>query len=276
MRAVRGRRSLLWLIVAAGLAIGGLSLVPGWVVHTREVLGEGTRLVVTQLSPWQGQAVPVLATGVLVELLVAVAAALQLARASEFGRRALVAAALVGLGLLLGMTWPVAQSGHASGVTMTPAWPLAVAIMAGAVALASSLLAASLQRRTAALLLGLTLVVALGGAGARWIELNLAEGNGQHWSDGSYTRHAVGGQGTETLALHAGTYTAGTRWSGTFEASGLVVVLTGDPVCPQDRGSYHVRSVGHTQDLTWDAIVDVCAHGDRARDFETGTWMRNP
>jgi hypothetical protein len=266
---------LLWLIVAAGLAIGGLSLVPGWLVHTREILGEGTREVVTRLSPWQGQAVPVLATGVLVEVLVAVAAALQLARPSEFGRRALGTAALVGLGLLLGATLPVAQSGHASGVTMTPAWPLAAAILAGAVALASSLLAAPLSRRAAAPLLGLTLAVALGAAGARWMELNLAEGNGRHWSDGAYTRHAVGGQVTETLTLRAGTYSAGTRWSGTFEASGLVIVLTGDPVCPGDRGSYHVRSVGQTQDLTWDAIVDVCAHGDRARDFETGIWVRD-
>jgi len=251
-------------------------LLPGWVIHTRVLLGEGAREVVTEPGPWEGQALPVLAAAVLIELLVAAAAALQLGRRSQFGRRAMVAGALIGLGLLLAMTWPVAQSGHASGVTMTPAWPLALAIVAGVLVFGSTLLAASLHRTTSVLLLGLTLVVALGGAGARWIELNLAEGNGEHWSDGSYTRHAVGSEGTETLTLHSGTYTAGTRWSGTFEASGRVIVLTGDPVCPQDRGSYHVDSVGHTQDITWEAIVDLCADGERARDFETGTWVRNP
>ncbi len=239
------------------------------------MLGEGTRLIVTDLGPWEGQAVPLLSAAVLVEIVVALAAALQLAWSSG-GGRLLVVAAGVGLGLLLAVAWPVSQSGHASGVTITPSWPVALAIAAGVVALVASLLTASLRPTLLVLVFGLTVVVALGGATARWIELNLAEGNGQHWSEGSYTRRAVGGQETETLTMQGRTYRVGARWSGTFEPSGLVVVLTGDPACPGDRGSYHVRSVGKTQDITWDAIVDLCGSGARARDLETGTWARNP
>lgn len=273
MRVVE-RRALVWVIVVAGLAVGGLSLVPDWVVHTRAVLGEGTRLVVTELGPWEGQAVPVLSAGVLVEVVVALAAALRLARSSD-GGRFLVVAALVGLGLLLSVAWPVSQSGHASGVTITPSWPLALAIAGGVVALVASLFAASLRPPLVAVVLGAMLLVAVGGAAARQIELNLAEGNGEHWSEGSYTRQAVDGQQPETLTMQGRTYRVGDRWSGTFEPSGLVVVLTGDPACPGDRGSYHVRSVGRTQDITWDVIVDLCAKGARARDLETGTWVRN-
>lgn len=273
MRVVE-RRALLWVMVVAGLAVGGLSLMPGWVVHTRAVLGEGTRLVVTEPGAWEGQAVPVLSAGVLVELVVGFAAALQLARSSN-GGRFLVAAASAGLGLLLAVAWPVSQSGHASGVTITPSWPLAFAIAAGVVATVASLLAASLRPPLVALVLGVTVLLAASGAAARQIELNLAEGNGQHWAEGSYTRHATGGEATETLIMQGGRYGVGARWSGTYEPSGLVVVLTGDPACPGDRGSYHVRSVGTTQDITWDAIVDLCGNGARARDLETGTWVRN-
>lgn len=273
MRVVE-RRALLWVIVVAGVAVGGLSLMPGWVVHTRAVLGEGTRLVVTEPGPWDGQAVPVLSAAVLLEIVVALGAAVQLARSSG-GSRVLVVAALVGLGLLLAVSWPVSQSGHASGVTITPSWPMALAIAAGVVAVVASLLAASLRPPLVALALGAIVLVAIGGAAARWIELNLAEGNGQHWAEGSYTRHATGGEATETLTMQGGTYRLGARWSGTFEPSGLVVVLTGDPACPGDRGSYHVRSVAATQDITWDAIVDLCSNGARARDLETGTWVRN-
>ena len=268
------QRGWLWLTVAAGLGVGGLSLLPDWLTHTRAVLGEGTRLVVIGLGPWQGQAVPFLSAGVLAELATAAAAALRMARPSSGGRASMIAAP-IGLGLLLGAAWPVSQSGHASGVTITLGWPLALAIVAAGVALAASLLAAPPRGRTLLLVLAAALLVAIGSAAGRWIELNLAEGTGQHWSEGSYTRHAAGGQGTEVLTMRGGHYRIGSRWSGTFEPSGLVVVLTGDPACPNDRGSYHVRSVGTTEDLTWDVIVDLCADGARARDLETGTWVRD-
>jgi len=183
-------------------------------------------------------------------------------------------AAAVGLGLILGGTWPVSQSGHASSVAISPGWPLVGAIVLAAVAFGCSLLLVIPTRR---LLIGAAVIIvvaAVGGAVGRAIGLDLAEGTGEHWSAGTYTRAATGGQATELLTLQSGHYSVGQRWSGTFEASGNVVILTGDPACPNARGSYHVQAAGTDGDIHWEKIVDLCVA--RAADLQTGIWTRNP
>jgi hypothetical protein len=108
------------------------------------------------------------------------------------------------------------------------------------------------------------------------VGLNLAEGTGRHYADGSYTRAATAGQPTETLTIDGETFTVNDRWSGSFEGDGLVVALEDDPACPDVRGSYHLFGVSGTDDLRFEAIVDTCAGGERDGDLSTGIWRRNP
>jgi len=264
------------LLTAA--AILALSFVPGWLVNDRVLLGEGPRELVAHFTAWQSQAVPVLAAGVALEVAVGIVAGLQLARVLNAGwvGRLVVVGAAVGVGLLLAGTWPVSQSGHASSVAISPGWPLVAGIVLAAVAFGCGLLLMTPARR---LLIGAAVIVviaAVGGAAGRAVGLDLAEGTGEHWSEGTYTRAATGGVKTELLTLRSGHYSVADRWSGTFEASGNVVILTGDPACPDARGSYHVHAAGTRGDIRWEKIVDVCAAGARAADLQTGIWTRNP
>ena len=54
-------------IVVGGLAVIGLSFVPGWIEHLRVVLGEGPRNYSTPLTAWQLEAIPVVAAAVVAE-----------------------------------------------------------------------------------------------------------------------------------------------------------------------------------------------------------------
>jgi hypothetical protein len=112
-------------------------------------------------------------------------------------------------------------------------------------------------------------------AGGRWYGLQLAEGDGRHWSDGSYTRAATDDQPTETLTFDGDTITIGDRWSGTLDWSGWVVNIEDDPACPDARGSYHAHGVGE-DDLRFVRLIDTCRDGERAADLETGIWERVP
>lgn len=254
----------------------GLSFVPGWLVHDRVVLGEGPRDLLAHFNAWQNQSLPVLGAAVVVEGIVAAGALVLLVRRLPMGGLALPLATALGLGLLLASTWPVSQEGHASSVAVSAGWPLGAGIAIGAGMLMAALLVSPISRFMLVAVLGVVVAAAAGGAVGRQIELNLAEGTGHHWSEGTYTRPATSGAASEQLTLRGNRYSVGQRWSGTFEASGNVVILTGDPACPDARGSYHVQAAGANGGIRWERIVDLCAGGERARDLQTGIWQPNP
>ncbi len=261
----------LGLAGAGGLAIIVLSLFPAWLAHDRVLLGEGPRHVHTELGAWTSQSVPVLGAGVLLVVLAGILAATRLAGVRRVAPSWVFLAACAGSGLLAAGLPTISQSGHASGVSLSAGWALPAGVLLALLTAGSSLVANTRRRRLA--LIGLVLVVVLGagGWGARQLELNLAEGTGRHYSQGSYTRQAILGEPTETLTFTATTISVGDRWSGTYEGSGRVVSISGDPACPDVRASYHVDSAGNGG-ITWEMIIDTCADGARAKDLTTGTW----
>jgi hypothetical protein len=269
---VAASRTLLILAVASAVAVLLLSFVPGWLIHDRTVLGEGYRHVLVELSAWKTRALPVTGLGVLA---MAVAGAMALGRLA-WGIPAWPAqlASVVSLGLLGGSAVPIGQRGHASLVDIGPGWVLLAALgLAGAATVASLLTA--MPRRRAGMALALACIIAVPAAAAgRVVALDLAEGNGRHYADGSYTRTNSAGQ-AETLTLRDGTYRVDDAWSGRFAGSGLVVALTDDPACPGVRGSYHVWAAGAGDDIRWETIVDTCADGARSAQI-VGTWARTP
>jgi len=183
-------------------------------------------------------------------------------------------AALLSLALFAASAVPIGQRGHASGVDIGPGWALVVAIGLAAVSVVASLAVDPPHRRAGLALLLVGILTVPAGAAGRVVGLNLAEGDGRHYTDGSYTRTVATGQ-VATLTLHDGTYRVGNAWSGSFEGSGLVVALTDDPSCPSVRGSYHVWAAGDGDDTRWETIVDTCADGARAAEI-VGTWARIP
>ncbi len=262
------------IAVLGVLGIAGLSFVPAWLAHDRVLLGEGPRHVNTQLDAWSSQSFPILAAGVMLVVLGAALAAARVGGARRVGQWWAFIAVCAGLGLLASGLGPVSQQGHATGVTLAPEWALIVSVGLGVVA-AVALMAAGPMPRTV-LATGAALLIVLGAAGwgGRQVELNLAEGTGRHYSTGSYTRQATGGEPTETLTFTDTTLTVGDRWSGAYVGSGRVVSITGDPACPDARGSYHVDAAADGG-ITWEMIVDTCASGARAKDLTTGTWARD-
>ncbi|HEX7171667.1 MAG TPA: hypothetical protein VF365_03545 [Candidatus Limnocylindria bacterium] len=268
------RRRWLLLVAACGVAILALSFVNAWIVHDRELRGEGYRHVQQFVSAWRGVGMPVLALGVVIA---GVTAAWAVAMDRRASRPAwpLVLGAAVTLGIVAAGAVPVGQDAHASSVDLSagPLLPvgvlLAVAMLVGAVAL----LRPSLKVIGAA---AVVVMLALGlGAGARWLALQLGEGQGRHWSEGSYTRSATGGEPTETLTIGEGSFTVGDRWAGRWEWSGWTVVVDDDPACPDSRGTYHAHGVGD-EDLRFVMVVDTCRDGARGADLQTGIWHRDP
>lgn len=269
------RTRWLWLVAAAGLAIFAISFVQGWIVHERELRGEGYRFVQIFLSAWRGVAIPVTAAAAVVALAVGM-----LAAAAAMGRIRppdwlLVAGAAIVIGLTGASAWPVMQTGHASTVRLGPWFVLPVALALGAIMLVGCVAAARPSRRVVGVAAVLAAVALAGGAAGRWLGLQVAEGTGRHWEVGSYTRQATDGEPTETLTLTGDTYAIGDRWSGTFESSGWTVILDDDPACPGSRGTYHGHGVGE-DDLRFVMVVDTCMDGARAADLETGIWERQP
>ena len=265
----------LWLVAAAGLAIFAISFVQGWIVHERELRGEGYRFVEVSLSAWRGVAIPVTAAASVAALaigLLAAATALRRARSPDW---LLPIGSAIVLGLIGASAWPVTQTGHASTVELGPSWLLPVALLLAVVMLAGSVAVARPSRRVVAAAAVLATVAFAGGAAGRWLGLQLAEGTGRHWEVGSYTRTATDGEPTMTMTLTGETFAIGDRWSGSFESSGWTVVLDNDPACPSARGTYHAHGVDQ-DDLRFVMVVDPCMDGARAADLVTGTWERDP
>lgn len=264
----------LWLVAAAGLVIFAISFVPGWIVQERELRGEGYRHVQIFLSAWRGLAIPITAAASVAALAVAgVAAGAAIGRVRPPPWILLVGSAAV-VGLIGASAWPVMQTAHASTVRLSASWLLSVAIVLAATMFLGSAAVSRPSRRTLGAVTVLALVAGVGGASARWLGLQLAEGTGEHWEVGSYTRGATDGEPTETMTLTEETYSIGDRWSGTFESSGWTVVFDDDPACPDARGTYHAHDVDQA-DLRFVMVVDPCMDGARAADLETGTWERD-
>jgi hypothetical protein len=263
------------VIGLAGIAILGLAVVPGWLLHVRNLGGHGLTHLDTTPGAFAGRSVPVVSAGVVLAVAAGAIALLALARPGRWLEAMQLATSLAGTALLLASAWPISQAGHASGVEISARWPLLAAI---GVSMLQSM--AVVARRGAispsrlAVLVVIVVAVAAGSAGGRQWLLLAAEGTGRHWESGSYTRQATGGQPTETLTIVNETYAIADRWSGTFEGDGLVVVITDDPACPNARGAYRLFGVGE-QDIRWEMIVDTCADGERAADLMAGTWVRD-
>ena len=265
-----------WLIVAAvtGIAVFGLSFVNAWILHDRELRGEGYRHVQVLLSAWRGVGMPVLTIAAVAALAGGIWALVLRVRPG-LPAWPLLAAGVVAVGLVAASAWPVAQDTHASSVDLSPAILLPVGLVLSAALLAAGIAVARPGRRWLPAAGAAVLVLAVVGAGGRWAVLQAAEGDGRHWSDGSYTRVATAGEPTETLVIADGRFSIGERWSGTWEWSGWTVVLDDDPACPESRGAYHAHGEGEA-DLRFVRIVDTCADGARGADLEAGIWVRDP
>jgi hypothetical protein len=265
-----------WLvaIAVAGAAIFALSFVNAWIVHDRELRGEGFRFVQYYLSAWRGLGMPVLTVAALTALATAGWAVAALRRPSLVAWP-LMMGSVVALGLIVAGAWPVSRDGHASSVDLSPGLLLPVGMVLGAVMFRGAQSVARPSRR-GRLVLGLAAVaVIVAGAGARQLGLQLAEGTGRHWSEGSYARPAMGDRAAATLTIGDGTFRVDDRWSGIWEWSGWTVVLDDDPACPGSRGAYHAHGE-ENEALRFVKVVDTCVDGERAADFETGIWERLP
>lgn len=256
-----------WLAVAGlALALVALSFVPAWLLHHRELSGEGYRSLVIGLTAWQlrSGSLPVLGAAVVVTgLAAAVALALPAARGW----------AIVGvagsLGLLLAGLVPLTQVGHVSRIWINPGWALGVAILLVAASSALAVRTARPSRRVMVAAAVALVLAAAGGLGIRALQLHLFEGPSPNWSDGAWER--IDGRGG-ALVLDDGTFRLG-GWSGTMEPAGINVILTEDPACPDARGFYRVRNV--EGGVLWEKVVDVCADGARAAELE-GVWREAP
>lgn len=270
----RLHRRALTLLVAAGVGIVALSLVPAWLFHVRNVGGHGLTAISVSWSAWEGRAWPFLPVAAALAALLVIVATWSLLRPGRIAPGWPLAVAVACLALLIGSAIPLDRQGYASGVHLTPRWALLGAI---GLAVAAVLAGASRVRRPQWLAAAAACLVLLAVAtfGGRVVALDLAEGNPRHYADGTYLRPAADGQPAETLVILDGTFTIGNRWSGTITGRGLVAVLTGDPACPDVRGAYRVFAAGG-DDIRWNLIVDLCADGERAADLTTGTWQRQP
>lgn len=267
-------RLALLAIVLLGVAIFALSFVNGWIVHDREIRGEGYRHSQTLLSAWRSVAIPVLSLGAVVA---PVTAALALARVA--GRRVpawtLLAGSVTTLALVSTSIAPLGWDGHTTSVDLSPGLLTWVGLALGvAMVAAAALVAAPGARRW--LVVALIGAILLGvGIGARAVVLTVSGPSNQKWSDGTYVLD-ISASPVE-LVIEDGTYRIGGRFAGTWEGSGgWTVALDDDPACPGSRGAYHARDAGGDGDLRFVRIVDTCEDGARAELLEAGTWVRQP
>lgn len=268
-----------WLVVVAvaGMAIFALSFAPGWILHYRELTGEGFRTVHVDLSAWRSAAIPVLSLGALAALAAALGAVVSLRRGGEFPGWLVLGGSVIALVLIGVSIVPIEKDGHASSVELSAGWLTPIGIGLASLMVVGAVKVTRPSWRLAVLLVVAGIVVFAGGTGGRWLGLQQAEGTGRHWSNGSYTRAATAEEERETLVIDDGRFEIGDRWSGSWESSGWTVVLVNDPACRDSRGTYHAHGEGETGvDLRFVKVVDTCRDGTRAADLETGIWRRDP
>ena len=266
-------RVLLAVVATAGVAVFALSFVRGWLVHDREVRGEGYRFVELLVDAWREPAVPAVSATVVLALVVGIAAGVSSSGRARVPSWVLLAGSVAALAVMAASAFPISQDGHASSVDVSIGPLLAVGIvLATLMVVAAAVLARPGRTAIVALAVAAMLLVA-GGAAGRWWGLQLAEGTGRHWSEGSYVRQATEGEPTERMTIGGERVTIGDRWQGTWEWSGWTVVIDDDPACPESRGTYHAHGVGD-DDLRFVMVVDTCQEGARAADLQTGIWER--
>jgi hypothetical protein len=265
------QRTLLALTVAAAIGIVALSLAPGWVVHIRHQGGHGLTEIGTVWNAWQGRAWPVLPIGVAAAALSGALATAMLLGRARVATNFVAAGSVIALALFVAALVPLDRTGYASRVVITPAWPAFTAVGLALAMVAAAAASAGLGRRALFALVAAGIVLVVAAYGIRVVALNLAEGDPRSFRPGTYVRAAAGGQPAATLVIGDDSYRVDGRWSGTFEGRGLVVVLTADPACPNERGSYRIFPAGEDA-IRWNTIVDLCADGERAADLTRGTW----
>jgi len=270
------RRTWLAVGVWAGAAILGLSFLDAWIVHHRELTGEGYREVVSMVGAWRSVGLPVLALGIVAAVAtaaVAIAILLGWRRAAPW---MLPVGSVLALGLLGATLVPVAQDGHASSVDLSPGWAAFAGIGLAVLMAVAAVRVVRPGARHGLALAAFGFVAVVAGAGGRWALLQASAAAGEAWATGTYSRAAGGDQGV-TLTVDDGRYRIGDRWEGSWESHSWTVILTDDPTCPGARGAYHAHNVGPDgADLRFVKVVDTCAEGERAADLETGIWERDP
>jgi hypothetical protein len=263
-------------LVVASAALVTLSVVDGWVIHVRHQGGHGLTAITAVWNAWQGRAWPILPLAMAAAALAALLGGIEVVRPGRLPRWPRLTAASACLAFLVASSLPLEHAGHASRVEVTAGWPLYVGIGLSLLMVLAALLPLSPPSpRGLALAGGAAGVLLALAVGGRVLALDLAEGDARSYSAGTYVRPASDGVPAATLRLGEGTYELNGRWSGTLSGRGLVVVLTGDPACPDARGSYRIFPVGE-DDIRWNTIVDLCSGGDRASDLTTGVWERQP
>ena len=271
-RPVPGGRWLLGVPVLVAVGLLALSVIPRWIVHHRELTGEGYRTVLTELSAWHGPLLPAA---------IGVGLAVSVGRSRPGGWPAIGGC-------------PSARCRRRTGRARSP----------GCVRMAGRVRPQRGEPVTDAGLGGVARDRARrGGRPRRRPHGPLAPGEARHrdWAgraagrrhgrrphaepaardghggahqEGSYSRVATDGAPAEDADDQDGRYTIGSRWSGTFIVAGPLVSLVDDPACPDVRGTYHLYAAGG-QDVHFVKVIDTCQDGARARVLETGTWARD-
>jgi hypothetical protein len=273
---VTERRALL-VVAIAGAALVALSFLNGWIVHDREIRGEGYRHSETLLNAWRSAAIPVLSLAAIIAAGTAVAALVIMARPGALPRWLLVACAVAVFALVASSLVPLSWDGFATSIDLRPGSLAAIGLILAVVMLVAAWLAAGIGRGAAVAIAIGGLVVAGAAVGGRWTVLTVSGPSNQAWQDGTYVRSA-GDLPPLTLTIEDGTYRIDERWAGTWNGSGgWTIALDDDPACPDSRGAYHARGEGQDEmDLRFVRIVDTCGDGERAADLEGGTWVRQP
>jgi hypothetical protein len=273
---VTARRALL-VVALAGAIIFVLSFVDGWIVHDREIRGEGFRHSEIVLNAWRSAAVPVLTGAAVFAAGTTVAALVMLARPGGLPRWMLVAGSLAALALVASTLVPLGWDAHTTSVDLRPGILAVVGLVLAIAMLAAAWVAAGIDVARWAPVAAAGLVLAAGAVAGRWAVLGVSGPSNQAWDDGTYVR-AGEDLPALTLSIEDGAYRIGDRWAGSWEGSGgWTVALDDDPACPDSRGAYHAHGAGADDTgLRFVKIVDTCLDGERARDLEAGIWERQP